>query len=76
MQHSPNPFAQYPLAEPPLPEHSRAVIQVPLSPDAPAHPPFGNVTTVNKDKTVTNVCISEHITQMTFFLFRYVFYST
>lgn len=51
MQQSPNPLAQYPLAEPPRAEHSRAVMQVPLSPEAPAQPPFGNVTTVNRERT-------------------------
>lgn len=51
IQQSPNPLAQYPLAEPDRAAHSRAVIHVPLSPEAPAHAPFAKVTTVNSDRT-------------------------
>lgn len=65
IQQSPNPLAQYPLAEPPLEEHSRAVIHVPLSPDAPVQAPLGKVTTVNNERTVEIVTIKTYLNILT-----------
>ena len=47
-QHTPNPAAQEPEAEPPLEVHSVEVTQVPVRLDEVVHASFGNWTTENR----------------------------
>lgn len=55
IQHIPYPPAHGPPGIPPRPKHSLSAKQFPISPDGAEHPPGGHWTTVNNDRTETNL---------------------
>ena len=56
-QHTPNPAAQFPAADPPAVVHSEAVRQVPIVVVELllVHSSLGNCTTLNRESCSTNI---------------------